>query len=256
MSEAKVVVVTGAAQGIGRAIAREFATKGHTVILADINEDCLGITFEELKGEGPGWQLDKYVVDVRSETSVAALFDYISDTHGRLHYAVNNAGIVGAFTPLLSYPIEVFDNVLAVNTRGVFLCMKHEIAMMVNNDPPGGAIVNLASVAGHTAEPCLSAYTASKHAIIGLSAACAKEVGKQGIRVNCLCPGSTETPMLRGVMEVVQELTKNPPDIKSLNIPMERLGDPEEMAKAAVFLCTEATYMTGQSLIMDGGRIC
>ena len=195
-----------------------------------------------------GGSADYSPLDVTDEVSVAATIAAIVGRHGRLDFAVNNAGIGGTQAFTADYPADIFQQVLAVNVTGVYHCLKHELAAM---QPQGhGSIVNLASVAGLVGFPRHSAYAASKHAVIGLTKSAALEYVRQGIRVNAVCPGFTDTPM-------VTQLTEQGPEYAERllrSIPARRLGRPEEIAAAILYLCTDAAaFMTGQTLTLDGG---
>lgn len=174
------------------------------------------------------------------------LFMNISGDTIPLKVCFNNAGIEGSFEPINTYPDDEFARVIDVNVKGVYNCMKHEIPILVSNG--GGCIVNCSSIAGVSGFPLLSAYTASKHAVIGLTRAVAKEVAKENVRVNAVCPGPIETPMLGRFKPPYTE------EVLVGTVPMGRLGKPEEIAEAVVFLCSEAaSFITGQAVSVDGG---
>jgi NAD(P)-dependent dehydrogenase (short-subunit alcohol dehydrogenase family) len=245
--EGKSALVTGAASGIGRATALAFAREGARVVLADVDEeggDGAAAAITAAGGEA------RFVrIDVTQEGDVAALVQEAISAFGRLDCAVNNAGITGPMGPVQSVALADFERVLAINLTGVFLCMKHEIAAMTES---GGAIVNMASGSGFIATPALSAYCASKHGILGLTKTAAVENARTGIRVNAICPGTIDTPMLQAAMA-------RDPQVKSMILtgqPSGRLGNPEEIAEAAVWLCSDrASYVTGESMLVDGGAI-
>ena len=184
--------------------------------------------------------------DVSRAGDVEALVAETIQTFGRLDCARNNAGIEGDLTLLADYSEAVWDRVMAVNLKGVWLCLKHEIAWM--REHGGGAIVNTASVAGLIGSPYLPAYAASKHGVIGLTKAAALGYAKAGIRVNAICPGYIDTPMLaRNPMLEARAVDRTP---------VGRLGTPEEVAAAVVWLCSDAAaFMTGHAMVMDGGMI-
>lgn len=230
MLEGKIALVTGAASGIGEATAAAFAREGATVVGAD------------LKGDPP--------VDVTDEAQVEALVARVLAEHGRLDCAVNNAGITGAGGPLQTLRLEDWLRTITINLTSVFLCLKHEIRAM--REGGGGAIVNLSSGAGLIGVPFLSPYAASKHGVLGLTKTAALENATTGIRVNAICPGSVDTPMLRGFMQSSPEAEK----MILRGQPGGRLGRPEEIAEAAVWLCSDrASFVTGESMLVDGGAV-
>jgi NAD(P)-dependent dehydrogenase (short-subunit alcohol dehydrogenase family) len=187
--------------------------------------------------------------DVRREAEVEALVRHAVETHGRLDCAHNNAGVVGAAGPLHELDLADFAQTLAVNLQGVFLCMKHEIRAMLAQG--GGAIVNTSSGAGIVAAPGLAAYCASKHAILGLTKTAAVENARRGIRVNAICPGSTDTPMLRAAMGRDPALERRVAASQG-----GRLARPDEVAEVAVWLCSErASFVSGESVVVDGGAL-
>ncbi|HET6509936.1 MAG TPA: glucose 1-dehydrogenase [Baekduia sp.] len=242
----KVGLVTGAGTGIGRASAIAFGARGAAVGVLDVRAEEAAETARLV--EAAGGRALPVTVDVGDEPSVAAAVSAVVDAFGGLDFAHNNAGIMGANGPLQDLGLEEWDRMLRVNLTGVFLCMKHELPHLVARG--GGAIVNTSSNAGLHAVPNMPAYVASKHGVVGLSKAAAVDYGKHGVRVNALCPGSTQTPMLEaythGTDGVAQRVNA---------IPLGRLGRPEEQAAAAVWLCSEeASFATGISISLDGGR--
>jgi NAD(P)-dependent dehydrogenase (short-subunit alcohol dehydrogenase family) len=244
--EGKVCVVTGAASGIGRSTAIAMAHEGARVVVADALEDELAQTVELATKEG-GMARPRHT-DVRNEESVAGLMAFTIEQFGRLDCAFNNAGIEGDhFKPLAEYSVSTWSNVIAVNLTGVFLCMKHQLPHLVVSK---GCIVNTASVAGLSGGTLGSAYFASKHGVVGLTRAAAMEYARLGVRVNAVAPGVIRTPMAE------RAFLQNP-DIASRVTalhPMGRLGDPNEVARAVVWLCSEnASFTTGHVLPVDGG---
>jgi NAD(P)-dependent dehydrogenase (short-subunit alcohol dehydrogenase family) len=239
----KVALVTGGASGIGRASALAFAAAGAAVVVSDIVPHG-GQEVVRLIGEAGG-AATFVQADVAQAADVAALMNHIVERYGRLDYAHNNAGIEGRMLPFLDYPDEVFDRVIAVNLRGVWLCMKAEVPLMLAQG--GGAIVNTASVAGLKGTAEQSAYNTSKHGVIGLTRCLALEFGHRGVRVNAVCPGGIDTPML--------ERAYSPERIASYAArQMGRLGTPEEVARVVVWLCSDAaSFVTGAALPVDGG---
>ena len=243
----KSALVTGAASGIGRATAVACAREGARVMLADVDEAGGRAAAAAITGDAGEARF--MIADVTSEPSVAALVAAAVDAFGRLDCAVNNAGITGAMAPLHDLPLEEFRRVIDLNLTGVFLCMKHEIVAMQGG---GGAVVNMASGAGLVPTPALSAYCASKHGVLGLTKTAAVENARSGIRVNAICPGSTDTPMLRRSMAVDAQVEK----MILAGQPGGRLGTPEEIAEAAVWLCSDrASFVTGHSMLVDGGAV-
>jgi NAD(P)-dependent dehydrogenase (short-subunit alcohol dehydrogenase family) len=248
MLTGKVALITGAASGIGRASAHVFTRRGARVVLADLDREGGEATAAAIR-EGGGDAL--FVrTDVSSARDVEALVGAVIERHGRLDCALNNAGIVGALTLLADYPEESWDRVLAVNLKGVFLCMKHEIRQMTRQG--GGAIVNTASAVGLVGAPMLAAYAASKHGIVGVTKVAALECATQGIRVNAVCPGAVRTAMLDD-MAAKAGYTE---DVLRMAEPIGRVAEPEEIAEAAAWLCSSAaSFVTGHAMAVDGGWV-
>jgi NAD(P)-dependent dehydrogenase (short-subunit alcohol dehydrogenase family) len=247
----KVVLVTGAGAGIGRAVALVCAREGARVVVSDVAVEGGEETIRAV--EDAGGEAVFVRADVSEAAEVEALVGGAIESYGRLDCAVNNAGIEGALTPTADYPDETWNRVLGVNLTGVFLCMKHEIPRMLETG--GGSIVNVASILGLVGFANAPAYTAAKHGTVGLTKVAALEYAPLGIRVNALCPGFIETPM---VMERGVEAGAHPEvyqQIAALH-PIGRLGKPEEIAEAAVWLCSDASsFVTGQALAADGGYV-
>jgi NAD(P)-dependent dehydrogenase (short-subunit alcohol dehydrogenase family) len=247
----KVALVTGGASGIGRATALTFAREGAKLVIADVHEEGGRQTVHMITENG---REALFVhTDVTQATAVEALISKTVETYGRLDCAHNNAGISGAGIGgdmralTAEYPVERWHQVIAVNLTGVWLCMKYEIPHMLQRG--GGAIVNTASVAGLIGSVGLSAYVASKHGVVGLTKTAALEYAKQGIRVNCVCPGFIHTPMTdAGVRdpELLAQIVAREP--------IGRVGSPEEVAEAVLWLCSDAaSFVTGHALTVDGG---
>ncbi len=243
----KVAMVTGSGSGLGRAAAILFAQQGAKVVVSDVNIEGGHQTVKTIVDAGG--EAIFVACDVTNEDQINALVAKTVETYGRLDAAVNNAGIGGAWIPSHKYTLEGFEKVMAVNSTGVFLCMKAELEIMLKQG--SGAIVNISSVSGLVGFPNNIAYAASKHAVVGMSRTAGLEYGKKGIRVNAVCPVFTVTPMVTGMIDVIgddlgQKLEKS--------IPMKRFGQPEEIADAIVWLCSEnASFMNGHALPVDGG---
>jgi len=241
----KVALVTGAASGIGRETARRFAELGASVVVADVDPEGGQDTVNQVQACGAAGLFVR--CDVSDSNDVSLLFEQTVSRFDRLDFAVNNAGIGGPWAPLRSYPPEGWDNVLAVNLTGVFYCMQEEIGRMTGQ---GGSIVNVASLAGKLGLPNQAAYTASKHAVIGLTRVAAQEVARHNIRVNAVCPVFTETPLFNPL------IAGNPGRAEKMleRIPMRRFGKPRDIADAIVWLCSDQSrFITGQAINLDGG---
>ena len=242
----KVAIVTGAGTGIGRASAIAFGKRGAAVGVFDLRENEANETAALV--EQAGGRALPIVVDVADEGAVKGAVDRVADTYGGLDFAHNNAGIQGTTQQLTEMPLDEWDRVLRVNLGGVFLCMKHELARMIPQG--GGAIVNTSSAAGLYALAGAPAYVASKHAVVGISKAAAVDYAKHGVRVNCVCPSLTLTPMYDAVVAGGTDLAAG-----HAAIPLGRPADPEEIAEAVVWLCSpQASYVTALTMSLDGGR--
>ena len=186
--------------------------------------------------------------DVANEDDVRSLVDKTVKTYGRLDYAFNNAGTEETMTSLVDQTSDVFDQIMNVNVKGVWLCMKYEIPQMIRTE--GGAIVNMSSVAGVMGFPQMPIYVASKHAVLGLTKSAALEYAKSGIRINAVAPGGVETDMLERLGEDKNQILET---LKSMH-PIGRIGDPEEIANAVVWLLSDkASFVLGHTLLLDGG---
>ena len=246
----KVALVTGAASGMGRAIAQAFAAEGASVLAADIAAAGLHETVALIAGAGGTAAAS--VTDVADASAVQAMVASALDRYGRLDCAVNAAAIEGESVPLADLDDDLFDRVMAINTRSVYLSMKHEIAAMLSTGN-GGAIVNIASTNSYRPQPHQSAYTASKFAVLGLTKAAAIDYAPLGIRINAICPGAIDTPMLRGAME---RRGREERDVISRLSLVGRFGQVDEIAAAALWLCSaESSFTVGHALAVDGGYL-
>lgn len=242
----RVALVTGAASGIGRASALAFAEVGAQVVVADVDETGGAETVAAI--EAAGGEAVFVPADVTDDGQVEALVAGAVARFGQLDWALNNAGTTGAGGLTADYDLEDWHRTIALNLTGVFLCLRHEIPVMVAGG--GGAIVNMASGAGLRGFAGLPAYVASKHGVVGLTRASALEYAGQGVRINAVCPGSTATPMLEGYIDGDPKIEK----MMTRSVPLGRLGRPTEIAAAVVWLCSDAaSFVTGHALAADGG---
>jgi NAD(P)-dependent dehydrogenase (short-subunit alcohol dehydrogenase family) len=241
-----VAFVTGASSGMGLATAKAFAGAGAAVALVDINETAVKAAAEDLHAAGHSALAIR--CDVADEDSVAAAVRATVDVFDRLDMAFNNAGIQVPPSDAADEPAEVFDRVNAINLRGVWTCMKHELAQMRNQG--SGAIVNCSSLGGLVGLPGRAAYHASKHGVLGLTRSAALQYAPRGIRINAVCPGTIATPMVTDMID------KNELDVAEAiaNQPINRLGEPDEIAAAVLWLCSPgASFIVGVALPIDGG---
>lgn len=247
--QGRVALVTGAATGIGRAAALDFAEKGAYVVVADVNAIEANKTLKLIeKAKGKAIFIE---VDVAKEKEVKEMLAKTLETFGRLDFSCNNAGIEGVSAPTAEMKTADWQRVIDVNLTGVFLCMKHEISAMLNAG--GGAIVNVASILGQVAFANAAAYTAAKHGVLGLTKAAALEYSAMGIRVNAVCPAFIVTPMLERAGILNDEQIRGA--MEALH-PIGRMGRPEEVAKAITWLCSEdASFVAGEALLVDGAYV-
>jgi NAD(P)-dependent dehydrogenase (short-subunit alcohol dehydrogenase family) len=240
----KVVLVTGGSTGIGRATSLLFARHGAKVVIGDVNPEGRE-TVKAIEREGGAALFVE--TDVRNAQQVQALVAAAVEAYDGLHFAFNNAGVLPAGALLADVDEAAFDQVVAVDLKGVFLSMKYEIQHMIGAG--GGAIVNNASIAGMIAEPGISPYVAAKHAVIGLTKAAGIEYASQGIRINALAPGLVETGMTAHWFADDNVRTQ-----LLANTPIGRAAQPEEMANMVLFLCSDAaSFAAGQVFVVDGG---
>ncbi|WP_019410922.1 SDR family oxidoreductase [Pseudomonas psychrophila] len=244
----QVAVVTGGGAGIGRATALAFAAEGLKVVVADLDAASGEGTVEQIKAGGG---IAVFVrCNVTLEVDVKQLMEQTINTYGRLDYAFNNAGIEIEHGRLADGTQDEFDAIMGVNVKGVWLCMKYQLPLMLNQG--GGAIVNTASVAGLGAAPKMSIYSASKHAVIGLTKSAAIEYAKKNIRVNAVCPAVIDTDMFRRAYETDPKKAEYAAAVH----PIGRIGKVEEVASAVLYLCSDgAAFTTGHALAIDGGAM-
>lgn len=247
--ENQVVLVTGGANGIGRATAFAFAREGARVVVSDLAEPAGEETVSAIRSAGGEARFVRS--DMRDAAQIAMLVDGTVKAYGRLDVAFNNAGIEGTPGSIADLSEENWERVLRVNLTSVFLCMKYQLAQMLEQG--GGAIVNNASILGQVAFPNASAYVAAKHGLLGLTKCAALEYAASGIRVNAVCPGFIVTPMLERAGLLQDEGTRKM--LESLHA-MKRMGRPEEVAEAVLFLASpKASFIAGHPLLVDGGYV-
>ncbi len=248
----KIAFVTGAGSGIGEHIARLFAQQGAHVILSDVRADAAERVASEIQAAGGSTRTQQ--LDVSEELQVKAALEQVATTEGRLDILVNNAGVSHVGT-ILETSLEDWERLISVNARGVFLCSKYAVTQMLAQNPAGGILVNIASVAGMIAIDQRFPYSATKGAVISMTRSIAIDFVTQGIRCNAICPGTVHTPFVEGYLarnfagredEVRQQLHARQP--------IGRMGRPDEIAYAALYLASdEAAFVTGSTLVIDGG---
>jgi NAD(P)-dependent dehydrogenase (short-subunit alcohol dehydrogenase family) len=250
--QGKVALITGGGNGIGRAAALGFANRGAKVVIVDRDHAAGEATAGILRQQGA----DAFFVpaDVTQSADVQNYVKLALEKYGAIDCFHNNAGIEGSVAPTHQYDEDMFDRVMAVNVKGVFLGLRHVLPVMIKQ--ARGSVVNTASVAGLVASPGMPAYVASKHAVIGLTKTAAGEVARSGVRVNCVCPGPIDTRMIHSLESML-----NPADPDSIgsryqsNIPLGRYGTAEEVANLVIFLSSDlASNITGAQYVVDGGR--
>jgi NAD(P)-dependent dehydrogenase (short-subunit alcohol dehydrogenase family) len=231
---------------MGLATAKAFAEAGASVVLADIQEEAVHTVAEQL--EASGRKALALGCDVSDDGQVASLIERTVSSFGRLDAAFNNAGVMQRRLDTADLSLDEWDHVMAINLRGVFLCMKYELRQMLGQG--SGAIVNCSSIGGVIGNPGRAAYHAAKHGVLGLTQSAALEYAARGIRINAVCPGTIKTPMVQSMIggdaKVLDEMVKDEP--------IGRLGEPEEIAAAVLWLCSPgASFVVGHALLVDGG---
>ena len=244
--DGKVALVTGGGTGIGRATAIAFAREGARVVIGNRNSEAGEAVVKAI--QDAGGEASFLRTDVSSEEDVKALIEHAVATYGRLDVAFNNAGIGGAAGPLADQSSDNYDKVMGINVKGVWMSMKYEIRQMLKTG--GGSIVNNSSVGGLVGFAGVSIYSASKHAVMGLTRSAALEYSALGVRVNAVNPAVIRTPMAEGLAK----MRKGKPDDFAAMHPIGRIGEPEEVAEAVLWLCSDkASFVTGTATCVDGG---
>ena len=238
----KVALVTGAGSGIGKAMAAAFSDAGAALVVSDINAGSGAATASEIGDSGGNAVFVQ--TDVSDQDQVDTLIKTCTDTYGRLDFACNNAGVLHAGTETAQIAPEDWDHLMSVNLRGVWSCMRREIPVMLEQEL--GAIVNTASVAGLVGVPGAACYAATKWGVVGLTKSAALDYAGQGLRINAVCPGVADTPMIQGTpVEAAQAVQA---------IPMGRMARPVEIAPDTLWMCSDqASYVNGHAMVVDGG---
>ena len=253
----RVAIITGGGRGIGRGVALRYAKEGAKLALVDLEQSHLDETAKELDASGMGVEYITLQGDVSSSADVQRFFDATVAKFGRLDVLVNNAGIGNPPVQIIDMPEEAWDRTIAVNLKSVFLCSKLAAKQFIKQGG-GGRIISVASQAGKTGYPLLTPYCASKAGIILFTQAFAKEVGAHKINVNCVCPGTIDTPLLRGAgmgLNISDEQFMAGIKAALPTIPLGRVGYPADVAKVITFLASDdADYMTGQAINISGGQ--
>ncbi|WP_350642532.1 SDR family NAD(P)-dependent oxidoreductase [Psychrobacter sp. HY3-MNA-CIBAN-0198] len=245
----KRILITGGASGIGAASALLLASRGAKVVIGDMAEEMGAAVAKQ--GQDAGNSIVFKKVDVTSGDEVRTLFAFAMETLGGLDVVVNNAGIDHQPAPMHELSDEDFDRNIAVNLKGVWHCMRAAVACMAPNG--GGHVINVASIAGLRSAPLLSAYSAAKHGVMGLTKSAAHEYARANIRFNAVCPSFIDTPMVRNTMATMDERTQQA-TVKAS--PMRRLGDVNEVSAAIAWLASdESTFMNGHAFTLDGGML-
>lgn len=246
MCRDKVSMVTGGGSGIGLAISKALAREGSSVVIIDVNKEAGESAAEGIRQTGANARF--FQCDVSNADSVKAAVSVAVESHGRLDCIVNNAAI-SLVSEITDINDAAFDRLLNVNVKGVYLFLKHGIRQL-KKQKKGGSIVNISSVGGVVGTPQISAYTMSKHAIIGLTRGVAVEQGPRGIRVNAVCPGPIHTPMI----EDYARLNNTTIEEMGADLPLRKIGQPQDVAEAVVWLCSDkSSNTTGSLLMVDGG---
>ncbi|WP_437920482.1 SDR family oxidoreductase [Sphingobacterium sp. LRF_L2] len=250
----KVIIVTGAAMGLGLAAAEELAANGAKLLLVDYNGEALQQAKQQIQANFPSAAVETYVADVAKEEDVKGYVELAKETFGRIDGLYNNAGIEGRQAPLVTYDLDVFKRVIDINLMGVYYAMRYVIPVM--QEQGYGRIVNVASVGGIRGVVNQTAYVATKHAVSGMTKNAAIEYGKYGILTNAIAPGAILTPMVAEAFKQV-----NPADPKAAEAeyaqrnPTRALGQPQDVAKLVNFLLSDANgYVNGQTIAIDGGE--
>jgi len=248
----KIALVTGAGSGIGREIALLYAQQGAKVVVADVNTQAAEGVVGEIAAQGGTANVQ--ALDVSNEAQAKVAIEETVRRYGRVDILVNNAGI-SSVGNILETSAEEFDKIIAVNLKGVFLCSKYAVAQMVSQEPQGGVLVNIASVAGMINVDRRVAYGTSKAGVIQLTRSVAIDLVDKGIRANAICPGTVHTPFVEGYLERNFKETKD--EVRAqlhARQPLGRMGEPKEIAYAALYLASdEAAFVTGSALVIDGG---